>query len=49
MKRKSERDKKLVDDARFMRWWKAWHREEREAVLAGPPASRTWSTPAVIR
>ena len=36
MKRKSERDKKLVDDARFMRWWKAWHREEREAVLAGP-------------
>ena len=39
MKRKSERDKKLVDDARFMRWWKAWHREEREAVLAGPHGS----------
>jgi hypothetical protein len=29
-------DKKLADDARLLRWWKAWHREQREAVLAGP-------------
>jgi hypothetical protein len=31
-----KKDKKLADDARLLRWWKAWHREEREAVLAGP-------------
>ena len=36
MRRKSEKDKKLADDARLMRWWKAWHREQREAVCAGP-------------
>ena len=37
MKRsQSAKDKKLTDDARLMRWWKAWHREQREAVLAGP-------------
>jgi hypothetical protein len=30
--------KKLADDARLLRWWKAWHREEREAVLTGPHA-----------
>jgi hypothetical protein len=32
----AKRDKKLVDDARLLRWWRAWHREQREAVLAGP-------------
>jgi hypothetical protein len=31
-----KKDKKLADDARLLRWWKAWHREQREAVLAGP-------------
>jgi hypothetical protein len=33
---KTEKDKKLADDARLMRWWRAWHREQREAVLARP-------------
>ena len=28
--------KKLVDDARLLRAWKKFHREEREAVLTGP-------------
>ena len=37
MKRpQSEKDKKLADGERLLRWWKAWHREQREAVLAGP-------------
>jgi hypothetical protein len=37
--RKSEKEqKKLADDARLLRWWRAWHREQREAVLAGPHA-----------
>jgi len=31
--------KKLADDARLMRWWKAWHREQRDTVLAGPHAT----------
>ena len=34
--RSEKKDKKLADDARLMRWWKAWHREQREAVCAGP-------------
>jgi hypothetical protein len=29
-------EKELRDNARLLRWWKAWHREQREAVLAGP-------------
>ena len=33
---KSEKDKKLADDQRLLRWWRAFHREERDAVLAGP-------------
>jgi hypothetical protein len=37
--RKSEKDKKLADDARLLRAWKKFHREEREAVLAGPHGS----------
>jgi hypothetical protein len=37
MKRRSTaQEKKLADDARLLRWWKAWHREQRDAVLAGP-------------
>jgi hypothetical protein len=31
-------EKKLADDARLLRAWKAFHREERDAVLAGPHA-----------
>jgi hypothetical protein len=39
MKRqRTAQEKKLADDARLLRWWKAWHREERDAVLAGPHA-----------
>jgi hypothetical protein len=38
-RRRSEKEqKKLADDARLLRWWKAWHREQREAVCAGPHA-----------
>src|SRR5262249_49806293 len=36
---KSEKDKKLADDARLLRAWKNFHRDEREAVLAGPYAT----------
>ena len=40
MKRKSNKEqKKLADDARLLRAWKAFHREERETVLAGPHGS----------
>ena len=31
-----KKDKEFADDARLLRWWQAWHREQREAVLAGP-------------
>ena len=27
---------KLADDARLLRAWRKWHREEREQALAGP-------------
>ena len=33
---KQERDKEFRDNARSLRAWKKFHREEREAVLAGP-------------
>ena len=33
-----KQQKKLADDARLLRAWKKFHREEREAVLAGPHA-----------
>jgi hypothetical protein len=33
---KSEKDKKLADDARLLRAWRKFHREELDAVLAGP-------------
>ena len=32
----AKQEKKLADDARLLRAWKKFHREEREAVLAGP-------------
>jgi len=39
MKRqRTAREKKLADDVRLMRAWRAFHREEREAALAGPYA-----------
>ena len=31
-----DKQQKLTDDARLLRWWKAWHREQRDLVLAGP-------------
>jgi hypothetical protein len=40
MKCKSHKEqKKLVNDARLLRAWKKFHREERETVLAGPHGS----------
>jgi hypothetical protein len=36
MKRRNGQEQKLADDARLLRAWKKFHREEREAVLAGP-------------
>jgi hypothetical protein len=38
-RRKSERDKEHVDNARLLRAWKTFHREEREAALTGPHAA----------
>jgi hypothetical protein len=35
-RRSTAQEKKLADDARLLRWWKAWHREQRDLVLAGP-------------
>jgi len=36
MKRRSTaEEKELADRARLLRWWKAWHREQRDLVLAG--------------
>ena len=35
---KSERERELANQARLTRAWKKFHREEREAVLAGPYA-----------
>jgi hypothetical protein len=40
MRRKSnKKQKKLTDDARLLRAWKKFHREERETMLAGPHGS----------
>src|SRR5262249_61743748 len=39
MKSKTKREKELADNARLLKWWKAWHREQRDAVLAGPYAT----------
>jgi hypothetical protein len=35
-RRRTAADTKLADDQKLLRWWKAWHREQRDAVLAGP-------------
>jgi hypothetical protein len=36
MRPKSDKaQKNLADDARLMRWWKAWHREQLEQALDG--------------
>jgi hypothetical protein len=34
--RNAKQEKKLADDARMMRAWRRWHREQLEEVLAGP-------------
>jgi hypothetical protein len=34
-RRTSDRDKKLADDARLLRAWRNWHREQLEEALAG--------------
>jgi hypothetical protein len=39
MKRRTAQDRKLLDDARLLRAWRKWHRDERDAVLAGPHAA----------
>ena len=31
----TKEQKKLADDARLMRWWSAWHREQLEQALDG--------------
>jgi len=31
----TKEQKKLADDARLLRWWKAWHREQLEQALDG--------------
>ena len=36
--RSTAQEKKLADDARLLRWFRAFHREEKAAVLAGPHA-----------
>jgi len=36
---KAKKEKELADNARLLRAWKKFHREEREAVLAGPYAA----------
>jgi hypothetical protein len=33
------RNRELEDNAKLLRTWKAWHREERARVLAGPHAA----------
>ena len=35
-RRSTAQEKKLADNERLLRWWKKFHREERDAVLAGP-------------
>ena len=33
-----KQQKKLADDARLLRWWKAWHREQRDEALVKYPS-----------
>jgi hypothetical protein len=35
-RRRTAQEQKLADDQRLLRWWKAWHREQRAAVCTGP-------------
>jgi hypothetical protein len=35
MKRRNGQEQKLADDARLMREWRKWHREQLEEALAG--------------
>jgi hypothetical protein len=34
---KQARERELVDNARLLKWWKAWHREQRDEALAKHP------------
>jgi hypothetical protein len=36
MRRSQSEKDKLADNERLLRWWKAWHCEQRDAVLSGP-------------
>jgi hypothetical protein len=38
-RRSKARDRKLDDDARLLRAWRQWHREQLEEALAGPGGS----------
>jgi len=38
-RRKSEKDKELADNARLLRAWRHWHREQLEKALNGLHAS----------
>jgi len=35
VRRKSEKDQKLADDARLLKAWRNWHAEQLEEALAG--------------
>jgi hypothetical protein len=35
-RRSTAQEKKLADNERLLRWWKKFHREERDLALAGP-------------
>jgi hypothetical protein len=34
-RRRSEKEQKLIDDARLMRAWRAWHADQLTEALAG--------------
>jgi hypothetical protein len=36
MKVRTAKEKELQDNARLLRAWRRWHRDEREEILAGP-------------
>jgi hypothetical protein len=37
MKPRTAKEKELADNARLLRWWKTWHREQRDEALAKYP------------
>lgn len=49
MRRKSEKEQKLADDARLLRAWPKWHRERLEEVLAGPHGTAVAQTMAFLK